>query len=522
MAELRVDPANLRAHATMLTGVPWPKLGELQVIAADAVPLAGDAASNLNDNARTLHEFQAAAETENERVAEMLNLAAAAYQKVDDDYKGKLDESNRLAAVDAITVPVPSTPMPTIPDNVGLLTVLSADYADVETTHGQLNNAEGGASAMVAAIQWSVMGDFAEAHAQKLEVAPEGWEGDAADAAYARMNAFSGWLREFGTAWKRLGAAAQKVAGAHTTAASGHTPIYFRYKVAEEIYRREQQKGPHGNPEVYRAALEEMQKCQQETDELRQQYAQGATFVAVNPSDPPFAQSSPGSTTVPEGNSTVGPVPSSNGSSGGAGSSGGSGSRAGSQMPPNGQTAPQQAKPSSDSPTAGQSGGGSPSGGGTPSGGQSGSGSPSGGGLPSGLGNKTTDRPKLEEPSLHPASADTGGGGAGGGGAGAGGGGAGAPLQPGVAAKTVGSTGAMGGTGAGGGAAPVGGAGAAMGGGGMPMGHGGGHGQGGGKERRRNPALTPDEDLYTEDREWTEAVIGNRRRKGVADDKDGS
>ena len=61
--------------------------------------------------------------------------------------------------------------------------------------------------------------------------------------------------------------------------------------------------------------------------------------------------------------------------------------------------------------------------------------------------------------------------------------------------------------------------GAAGGMGGMPMG-GAGHGQGGGKEKKRTPGLAPDEDLYTEDRPWTEAVIGNRRRKDVQDNKD--
>jgi hypothetical protein len=56
-------------------------------------------------------------------------------------------------------------------------------------------------------------------------------------------------------------------------------------------------------------------------------------------------------------------------------------------------------------------------------------------------------------------------------------------------------------------------------GGGMPM-HGAGQGQGGGKERKRTPGLAPDEDIYSEDRPWTEAVIGNRRRREVQDDKD--
>jgi hypothetical protein len=58
-----------------------------------------------------------------------------------------------------------------------------------------------------------------------------------------------------------------------------------------------------------------------------------------------------------------------------------------------------------------------------------------------------------------------------------------------------------------------------MGGGGMGGGMG-GHGQGQGKERRRTPGLSPDEELYKEDRAWTEGVIGNRRRKDVKDPKE--
>jgi hypothetical protein len=41
-----------------------------------------------------------------------------------------------------------------------------------------------------------------------------------------------------------------------------------------------------------------------------------------------------------------------------------------------------------------------------------------------------------------------------------------------------------------------------------------------GKEKRRNPDTAPDEDLYTEDRPWTEGVIGDRRRREVRDGKE--
>lgn len=50
-------------------------------------------------------------------------------------------------------------------------------------------------------------------------------------------------------------------------------------------------------------------------------------------------------------------------------------------------------------------------------------------------------------------------------------------------------------------------------------GMGGGHGQGQGKEKRRNPNLSEDEDLYKEDRAYTEAVIGRRARPDAKDTK---
>lgn len=43
------------------------------------------------------------------------------------------------------------------------------------------------------------------------------------------------------------------------------------------------------------------------------------------------------------------------------------------------------------------------------------------------------------------------------------------------------------------------------------MGHGAGHNQG--KEKKRSPERSPDESVYTEDRPWTEGVVGHSRRE---------
>ena len=92
------------------------------------------------------------------------------------------------------------------------------------------------------------------------------------------------------------------------------------------------------------------------------------------------------------------------------------------------------------------------------------------------------------------------------------------PLSPAVTAETVAPGPAVPVAGATPGAAAAGGMAGGMGGGMAPM-HGAGQGQQG-KEKRRDPRLAPDEDLYTEDRPWTEAVVGNRRRKDVQDGKE--
>ena len=90
------------------------------------------------------------------------------------------------------------------------------------------------------------------------------------------------------------------------------------------------------------------------------------------------------------------------------------------------------------------------------------------------------------------------------------------PMSAAVSAETVAPTAPAHAASATPGAASSGGAaGGAMGGGMAPM-HGAGHGNQG-KEKRRDPNLSLDEELYTEDRPWTEAVIGDRRRRDVQD-----
>jgi hypothetical protein len=88
------------------------------------------------------------------------------------------------------------------------------------------------------------------------------------------------------------------------------------------------------------------------------------------------------------------------------------------------------------------------------------------------------------------------------------------PLSAAVSAETVAPTAFTHAASAAPAAAPTGSSAGGMG--GMAPVHGAGH-QNQGKDKRRDPNLSPDEELYIEDRPWTEAVVGNRRRRDVRD-----
>lgn len=511
-SETKVETSALKNLAGALRAVFWYQ-PDTEPIPPDQLPLALAATANLNANAAVLQQYHKMAQAEGRRLSEMLDSAAKAYDEVDAKYKTALDDPQRHAMVEAITLSPPSTPLPPLPDGPPLPQTLDAGgYSNIEQTHALLLSGNE-ASLRAAAVQWGLAADSAEGARPPHDTTD--WEGEAADAAHRRLNEYGDWCTDLGAAWRRLAEAATKVADAHATALAEHTPLYLRYQAAKQaLARLLAEGGPRA--EVQAQDLQnEMTRLQQQSDEVRQNYAGHATFDPVRVREPGFAAQGGGAGSTSGGSE-----------GGGGGTAGAGGQPLGAPQPP--QAAP-PAAPGADPMSAGQTppgsagSGGSPSGsGGSPAG--KGGGSPAGGGSPPGGGLPGGGLPGgglgdlgLDDPGVSPAS--TGAGGGSGGGAGGGGGGApGMPLQPSVGAETVGPApgGARGG---GSGAIPA----SAMGGGGMGgmgggmggMGHGGGAQQG--KEKRRDPGLAPDEDLYTEDRPWTEGVIGARRRRDTPD-----
>ena len=500
MTVQRVDPPALTSQAAEMKGQNWHNPAEDAVVPPDAVPSTNDAIANLNENAQSLKEFEEWAKLENQRIAETLEIAAAAYQKVDDHYGNALDNPERAAAIDAISVPSPQTPPPEIPGPASTPRLLDASgYSDVKKTQDELTAPDTGASLKNAMLYWFAATNRVKNN--KPKPPPGDWEGDAADAAYARMTTFGNWLDQLSDAWSDLGEAAAKLLEAHDTAKSAHQPIYDEYIELEkrmaalvELAKVPGTDGGQARREIDQVARQ-MEELQKRSDEVRQDYASDATFAPVRPGDPPGARAD-----------SVAP----------AGGPGGGQGGGGDQPTDDPATMAQKmgesmgtVQPQSEAGQGGGSGGGSPSGGESPSGGAGSGGSPGGaegGGSPTGTPRTPTD------PSLRPAASGGSGGGSGGG---AGGGVGSAPLSPAVSAETVAPAPPMpvsAGSAPAAAAAPGGGMAGGMG--GMAPMHG-AQGAQQGKEKRRDPRTAPDEDLYVEDRPWTEGVVGNRRRREV-------
>jgi hypothetical protein len=500
MTGVHVEPNDLRAKATQIRDLQFSLAKDkVDLALPDALPPTKTALDNLSKNADLLYEYQIYGDREGWRLAETLDSVADAYEKVDEQSRASIDGGGPMPG--PVVPKANELPAPVVPPPLTADAPAAAGYMDVEQAQSSLANGDAARSLLAARAAWSATASQLQADSSTFAEPIPTWDGDAAEQACRKFNAFGEFLHGLGTSWNQLADQAQRMADMHIDAMLRHTEIYRQYKTVEAEYYAAASKGGG----LAHQLGEQMMDLQQKSEELREEYA-----GRVQP-DRVGAPEAPNSTAP---TSAVGGASTQGGGSGGGGGGAGAGGSPSATDPGTAQTSPMSADPSQQS-QGGQSGG-EQSGGGGSGGGESGGGS--GGGTPS---NPAGDDPSkgipdgLSDPRLSPAAdAGAGGGGSGGGGGGSGGGGASAaPLQPSVSGVAVGpspsGTGAPAGTAAP--AAAASGSGMMGGMGGMPMG--GGHGAPAGSEKKRTPGLSPDEELYTEDRPHTEGIIGRPERR---------
>lgn len=506
---LKVTPSDLQAKAQQITA-EWPAVPPDPVEPSQVFP-SGVGLTQISHTREELANVVKIGQEEAARLAACLNAAATAYEQVDAINKAAIQ--GQQASVESVTVNPDLPPLTTpisnpLPRSGG--TEDAAFAVDWQVAIGQFNDGDQGASLHTFAEELNTFGEKLRDRGRSFDLGNVHWEGQAAEAAEAALRQHQSWLFKLAEQCDKFSEKARAFAQIHNTRKAEHPDQADIDEVAK--YSPE-----NGGLEAYFAK-------QQESDNARSGYLSDlGNTQHIFLDKPPSGAIAPAP--VKRGDVPDLPKKSDGGGPGGNGSGGGGGAPGDGQSPTGMPSSEPSVSPASANSDAGKPQSGSPSGGGgSPSGGggspSGGGGSPAGGGLPGGLGG-APELPPLDDPSLSPASA--GGGGGGGAGSGGGGGGGGipsAPLGPAVGAETVASspTGARGQAAAG--PAGPGGTGGMMGGMGG-MGHG-GQGAAQGKEKRRDPNLAPDEDLYVEDRAHSEPVIGHRpaRRRSAEGNDD--
>jgi hypothetical protein len=450
---LTVEKDEILARAAELEEpIPGVPTENPQAPCAHAVAMR--AAQQLALSANNLRSYLRVGERERGRLAESLRDAAKAYEEVDEDAGEAINNGTSMSAVTPrladgdLDAAMPSD-TPVAAAGVPEL----PEYADLTQTAWEIENGDQGIAFERFAQEWI-------AHQQQLRDAAFGrfrpfqhWDGEAAYAVEALFDRHRSWLFQMADLCGNLATQARDVVTAHRRANNQHVlhsnGNTFKHK--DLVWLHKAYQTWYSDPIIRSHYMDLFAKLQRKSDEVVAEYRRAATLELVNPPMPPVRS---------------GPTPGNPGFDFPTIPGGGSG-LPGDELPV-GNPLPNLGMPSA--PTAG-----------TPA-------MPDTSKLTNALA-KAPGRPTGS--GVKPAS--FGGGGA-----------AGMPLQP----PVEGGGGAAGGVGGLGRSIP--GVGGAMGKGGMGMGPmgapGAGHGkdQGAGKGKRGQG----EESLYTEERSWTEGIIG--------------
>lgn len=444
-----------------------------------ALSFVGDAAEQLKMSADAMRLYLAAGEREWRRLAQSLRNAAKAYEEVDEAAEESLDTDSKISPVAVDTV----TDEEFVPPQVlQLATDVELPYYEVRQAATDIEAPDQGTAFKDFAKEWDTFQRAWQTLANRFRPFTH-WEGTSATLVEANFETHRKWIYQMAQSCIELGSQALGVNTAHKYALTEHPTSYEVYATDRrwEIYTTE----PYwiNHPEQQYRLREEQAwyaVLQEKSEEALAEYVQRASLPlkAIYPDNPPTAfviEAPPDPSETDPDDPDLGDGDLGDGDLGeddlldddllddyyGTG------------------TTTDSAATTPTTPTTG-----------VPP-------------LPDEFNDALAglSDPSGAEPTLKPASLGGGGGG----------GIPGVPSMPSVGAE---SSAPAAGAGAGAGARDI--AAAArgasgMGGpmGGMPMGA--GAGNQGNKEGKRGP--TADESLYEEDRAWTEAVIGNRRRK---------
>jgi hypothetical protein len=430
-------------------------------VAPSGLTTAINATEQIKLNADNVRMFLEVGARERARLAASLRNAAKAYGAVDEEGAEALDGDGGEVSEESAGG-VGGDESAGLQDTPQVQVAGDQGYADIEATATKLEMGDQGASLSRVAEGWHKLSFAMQGDVKRFRIFQK-WEGEAAEGCEQSLDQQRQWIVYMAANATAVAQQAQYLAELQAWARRAH-PSAAAIKLVRDGAAK-------GNKE----SIKEYEAYQKTSEEVLAQYNTKASeqVKAINPEKPPKAIK----IDPPPPPQTPGLIPTQFMQ---AASMAGGGAGQGMQppmMPPTGGGA--------------------------------------GGGMPAGVGAELAASREAvanlsKEPGMKPMS--LGGGGGGGGGMPA------MPLAPATGAGEAGESMRPAGAGevAGAGQGAAAGRGAASGGGmGAPMG---GHGQGGGGSKSKG-AQQDDEALYTEDRAWTEAVIGQRRRQDSKESK---
>ncbi len=497
---VRVEPEHLERKAEQVRQhigdcLPTP-------IAACTLVFVESATAQIAAAANTLKSHVASGNAEADRLATILGAAAEAYREVDETARHALESGIPHRAAPLLVNPALPPAVPAVIFSPALPAMASGDtggYLDMKQTAGKLESGDPGPM-WAYASDARLFADQLRTRSETFSLSGVSWDGTAAESAGDSLQRHREWLSDIADHYERLAAQAGELAQAHLDAESAHPAVEEIQQIEKEMLDAV----TASNRLAWRIAQDKYSALVARSDSVLASYSakvggKGHLNVQTPPSGaapikPIVTNGDPRVRPEASGRKAVKPAPAvqpripithrgrrvseaSPTMRPATASSDPDGASAQSQMPSIGGAAP-----SAGNAAAGRRGGSSPK-----------------------DSSMSPNHMFPTAPSPKPAGSGSDSAGVSEGPARASG-----PLSPTVGAETVasapvekvsrpGATGDVPAVATGGAMAPI-----AQ-----------GSGQASGGEKRRDPRLTPEDELYTEDRAWTEAVIGNRRRHQV-------
>jgi hypothetical protein len=265
------------------------------------LPFVNDAAGQLAINADSVRTYLKACEREWKHLAESLRNAAKAYQAVDENAADAIDGGGSVSPKTPVTTDEPHAETLN-PAPKTLLGASPSDYNDVKSTAKIIETGDQGAAFLAFVDEW----DAFQRNLQKEErrFRPfDAWEGEARAAVMANFDAQRQWIDALAKSCVALGDDAVKVVDAHKKAA-GHTDFSnradeheyvatedYEHPTSYEISELDRMYKFHAEhyPEYLQSDMVAYQHLQQHSEKCLDIYKRAVAVPSVSVPAPPTA-----------------------------------------------------------------------------------------------------------------------------------------------------------------------------------------------------------------------------------------